>query len=460
MVTELTVSERRQRPGRLAGAAARHHTPTRASSPSYTIPLFICCLALPIYFFIGPLRLSPYRLVLLIALIPCFMSWISGKAGKVRSPDIYVLIFTLWAGLAFFVHLGFSDAIQAAGMFVIETMGSYLLARTMIRNAVQFRSMVRWLFIVILFLVPPAIFETITNIDLFNIILGKLFSVFPHGYIRPRWGMYRVFGPFEHPILFGVFCASAFSLSLYVLGYKKKMITKLLLAAPIILNVFISFSSGPLSALVTQGGIVFYEYITKRLPNRWLMLLGAFVAAYIFIDIMSERTPLRWLIAHAAFNPATANGRLIIWDGGSAAAISHPFFGTGGPWEHPTWMSDSLDMFWLANAVAYGIPAALAIGLATLRVLFKLGRFKFADPMLSSYRTGLVITIIGYILAGWAVHFWNATHCLLLFLLGSGMWMLDQEASEPDTKGDRKAKPGIRVHSHSKIAATMRKGAM
>ena len=272
--------------------------------------------------------------------------------------------------------------------------------------------------------------------------------------------MHRVQGPFEHPILFGVFCASAFGLSIYVLGYGKSIYKRLLIATPITLNVFISFSSGPLSALATQGVIVLYEYATRRLPKRWLLLLGAFVAAYIFVDIMSERTPLRWLIAHAAFNVGTAMGRLIIWDGGSAAALSHPFFGSGGSWEHPPWMSDSLDMFWLANAVAYGIPAALAIAMATLSVLFKLGRFKFADPMLSSYRTGLVVAIIGYSLAGWAVHFWNATHCFLLFLLGSGMWMLDQDASKPDTRADRKAKSYVHLRSHPKSIPTMRKGAV
>ena len=59
------------------------------------------------------------------------------------------------------------------------------------------------------------------------------------------------------------------------------------------------------------------------------------------------------------------------------------------------------------------------------------------DPRLAAYRTGLVVTIAGLCLVGWAVHFWNATLALFMFILGSGAWMLDakQPGHDHDAPG-------------------------
>ena len=35
-----------------------------------------------------------------------------------------------------------------------------------------------------------------------------------------------------------------------------------------------------------------------------------------------------------------------------------------------------------------------------------------------------------FFMVGWTVHFWGATYVLFLFLLGSGVWILDAK-SEP-----------------------------
>ena len=35
-----------------------------------------------------------------------------------------------------------------------------------------------------------------------------------------------------------------------------------------------------------------------------------------------------------------------------------------------------------------------------------------------------------FFLVGWTVHFWDAAYVLFLFLMGSGVWMLDVETKE------------------------------
>ena len=42
-------------------------------------------------------------------------------------------------------------------------------------------------------------------------------------YIDPRMGLERTFGPFDHPILYGVFSASAFSLAYFVIAERRLM---------------------------------------------------------------------------------------------------------------------------------------------------------------------------------------------------------------------------------------------
>jgi hypothetical protein len=42
-------------------------------------------------------------------------------------------------------------------------------------------------------------------------------------FIEPRMGLERTFGPFDHPILYGVFCASAFSLAYFVVAERRLM---------------------------------------------------------------------------------------------------------------------------------------------------------------------------------------------------------------------------------------------
>src|SRR3954467_15953300 len=70
--------------------------------------LFLLALVVPWVIFIGPLRASLYRLVLLVMILPCLGMWISGKAGRIRLPDMALVLFSLWCSLSFVVNNGFA----------------------------------------------------------------------------------------------------------------------------------------------------------------------------------------------------------------------------------------------------------------------------------------------------------------------------------------------------------------
>jgi hypothetical protein len=105
--------------------------------------------------------------------------------------------------------------------------------------------------------------------------------------------------------------------------------------------------------------------------------------------------------------------------------MRNPLFGTGfGDWQRATWMSDSIDNFWLLVAVRYGLPAFICLAAAMLLVMRALGRIDIDDAYVSRCRSGLLVSLAGLVFAACTVHYWNAIYCWLLFLLGSGMWML------------------------------------
>ena len=73
--------------------------PARARRNSTLISVFVFSLALPFFFYIGPARMSPYRLILVATFIPCLVAWLSGALGKVRLADILMLLTAAWGAI-------------------------------------------------------------------------------------------------------------------------------------------------------------------------------------------------------------------------------------------------------------------------------------------------------------------------------------------------------------------------
>src|SRR5690349_6982533 len=82
-----------------AGGQAAAARPRRIPKISPLIPIFVFALAMPMHFYLGPTRLSPYRLVLVLTFIPCLMAWLSGSVGRIRLPDIWMLLAAIWGAV-------------------------------------------------------------------------------------------------------------------------------------------------------------------------------------------------------------------------------------------------------------------------------------------------------------------------------------------------------------------------
>jgi hypothetical protein len=398
---------------------------TRKRKTSLLIPIFVFSLALPFFFYLGPTRLSPYRLVLVMTFIPCLMAWLSGSIGRIRPPDVLMLLTATWGAVVLVGMHGMDNRLQSAGIFVIETFGTFLFARRYIRDIYAFQRMVRSLVLMVIFLLPFAAYENFTGSPILIELFGKILPVYNVIGSEARWGLRRAQGTFEFSILFGVVCSSAFALSFYVNGAAARR-RGLLRSGLVGMAVVSSLSSGPLLSLFVQAILIIWDKVTASVSRRWGILATIVITAYFVVDLSSNRTPFDVFISYLTFNAETSYMRVHIWHYGTEAVMLHPIFGHGmDDWERPEWMGSSVDNFWLVTALRYGIPGFLFTACSFLSACFGLGRLRNLSFKVAQCRKGLIITICGLAFAICTVHVWDAPYVLIIFLLGSGMWIFD-----------------------------------
>jgi len=415
-------------------------------------PVFILLVALIVPWTVsfGPVAVSLYRLALIALALPTLIFWLSGKAGRIRAADILLVLFCIWASIATAVVHGPAEAIEPSGILFIETFSAYLVARCYIRTRQDLVAAVKLLFVLVLLLLPLAVMEAVTRqtvtLNLFRLILPSLEGTST----GLRWGLTRVQGPFEHPILFGVFCGGAVALTHLVLGEQVSTGQRWIMTAIVAATATLSLSSGPMATMTVQLGLVGWNWLLAKVHARWHILWAIVLAAYVVLELGSNQSAPQ-LLTRFAFDPWTAFYRLLIWEYGWGSVMAHPLFGTGfNEWLRPSWMPPSIDMFWLVPAVRYGIPGGGLFLLAFFAAVLAVSLRPCHDQKLVACRTAYLISMTGFHLVGWTVHFWGATYVLFTFLLGSGMWLLDapqDEAAAPPEPATRSVRRPLRTPS-------------
>lgn len=394
----------------------------RETSTPLPVLLFIVGLAMPpeASLVLGGLRISAYRAVLIAWFVPALMALVSGRAGRRPGADLCFALHAIWSAIAFGAWGGASAALESGGIYIVESLGAWLLARAYVRDAQHLRAIAVTMAKVTLFLLIFTVAESLTGKHLLRDAARAIFGGPPVFDIEKRAGLTRAFGSFDHPILNGMFCASAFGLALVADrdGSGRGFLPR---AFGIFIGAVTAVSSAPLAGVFVQAMLMTYERITRVIRGRFLYLCGTFLLVWVLITVCSNRSPMKVFFSYLTFNPSTAYSRLLIWEFGSAEVGRHPVFGIGlGEWQRPDWMhSSSIDNFFLATAVRFGLPSLvfLVLGLAlTLRGAMK----RDLRPTLARHRLAWSCAVIGLVFGGTTVHFWNALLSLFCFLVGAG----------------------------------------
>jgi hypothetical protein len=387
------------------------------------IAVFLISLLLPpeLSVEIGSLRLSGYRIVLLVMFLPCLYQLLTDPTKKISIADYLMLFTTAWCLLAILVNHDFVYMLETGGILAVEMLGAYLLARIYICSLDDFVAAANMFVLLICALLIFAIPETIT---------GKHYLRGPIEFFYPkRMGLHRVYGPFDHPILFGVFCALGLSYAYYIFaGGVVNNIKKLGVILLVIIATFLSVSAGPLIALFAQIGLICWEKITRTIPGRWWITTGGLVLIYIVLDIVSNRSPIALAISYASFSGQTAYFRLLIFDYGSIEVMNNFMLGIGfNDWTRPSWMPSSVDNFWLLTAMRYGMPCLVSMIAAILYLVIKTAKRKSDSLPIKNAAKSWAVGLAGLMIVGCTVTFWNSMFVLFFYSLGSGCWFLESQ---------------------------------
>lgn len=418
----------------IRGFAARMRAEDEVKLPKI-VTVYILCVVIPIYFFVGPLYLNTLRLLLLVMLIPMTIRLLSGKCGPLIATDGLFLAYFLWTIPALFVNNP-EAVLQQTGSTGAEFLGGYLMGRVYIRTRAQFLSLCRQLATTALVLLPFGLLEASNAHPFIPDLIRRIPSLLsvPDVNIPGRMGLNRVQNSFNHPIHYGLFCSVVFSLNFIALRLNENPVWRWISSALIGLGCFLALSSGALLALALQIGLIVWAFVLNKVTWRWWLLLGLGVVAYIAVDLLSNRTPFRVFLSYATFSSHTAYWRALIFEYGFQNAVDNPLFGIGlNDWERPEWMfGDSMDNFWLVVAVRFGFPAAVFIMAGYFLVLLRLIFFKIEnDDELSLIRRTWVFSFVGLTFTLVTVHIWSNIYSFVFFMFASGIWILTEDRNGP-----------------------------
>ena len=426
----------------IAGLGVQNATPSYSKNVRRRLlAVFLIALLLPIQPELGGQRLDPYRLLLLILFLPFLAAILKHRAGPFTIIDKMMVCYGSWTVVTLVFHHGMAK-LAYASILAIMLLGGYLAGRLLIRNAQDYRRFIEYFLVLLLILLPFALFELITSRMVITEIFGKLFPVISN-FNKMRYGLFRVQVVFPHAILFGLFCSIGFANVLYI--YRSHFFGCLVRLALVVGMTFMSLSSAPLLSIAIQSIAAGWDKVTR---GRWLILLISFVLMYAFLSLASNRGPIILLIEKLTFNPGTAWWRVYIWEYGVQSVMTHPLFGLGlNDWARPSWLSSTVDNFWLLTAMQAGIPALAFLVVAIVIHVFRIVRANELDAQTQRIRTGYLIALAGTALTLGTVHAWDALAVFIMFFIGSGSFLytpLPEDQRENKMKGTSHQKVGSR----------------
>jgi hypothetical protein len=420
---------------RAAAPAASPEAAPAARWESRLLAGFFVTLVVPGSFSVAGLALSPSRVFLIAVFVPLFWHWFRGRAGRITAGDVGILLYCFWIWVALFAVHGLGR-VHSAGIQFVEMFGGYLVGRTLVRSAADYRSFVRYLFWAMAFLLPFALAEFLTGWSPLRAVSEALLTVEERKINRqPRLGFVeRVQGPFAHSILFGLFCSLGVANFFFV--FREALVRRVARVGMALAMIFMSLSSAPFIAAGLQLLMMGWDRLFAFARARWVVLVVFGLAVLVALQAFAEGGVLGFVFETFLLMPQTGYGRLETLEWGTMSVLNHPFFGVGqGDWVRPYWKGHpTIDNFWLATAVRYGLPTLVFLwaGIACngLGILLRTD----LDPDEQRQRRGYLIALTGLVMILATVSVWGPVSTFVLTYVGAGVWFY---ARDPAPAGPR-----------------------
>jgi hypothetical protein len=413
------VTDRVAPPQSLEGTSkpALHIRPYGAER-SHSFVIWIALIGIflpPVPILVGGATFTPARIVVSLLLAPALVSLLNNSRRWVAS-DFFGIAAATWMLGSSSLNGGFKLYVGAEAL---DFLGGYFIGRAFFLGPTNLQTFSRALKFVVVSVVALAVLDAATGRQITLESLG----IKPHTQnLQPMETLLldsrnRAASVFPTSILYGAFCAASAAIFFYS---ERTNISRIIYVGVSLFGCALSQSSAPLLGSVIVAASVCYDRVLKQYPWRW-KVLALIVAGVTSLAFLVSNNPIVWIITHLTLNPATGFWRYTIWDICLNLISLSPWVGygltefKGHGW---TWwmLSLGVDCVWLVEALRYGLPCVLLLGLTIFSPFLRRNLNQRRNP--AEMRTGLSLAIITLVLIGLTVHFWDSAWLFFFLCVG------------------------------------------
>ncbi len=393
---------------------------------------FVISMFVPVEFFtmLGSVRLEAYRLVLAIALLYALIN-INRVLEQANLADILLVILIVLVFASFWYNHGPQKAIESTGIYAIETLGAFYLARLYITTPLCFYQIHQWFIVPLVLLTLPTIYEALSHHRILHDIAKTITG---HEGLDPRLytadymraGLLRATSLFEHPILYGTLMAMFFPFTI-MLWWRYRQFRQVLSTTGLAISMVLTFSSAPLLAIIFQTGTAVLARFWYGAKQFWIAFFTGSLALAFLIETFSNRGFFGILISYLTFNPNTGYFRLLQWQFTADDIRQHIMLGIGHhDWTRPywmEWMGNSIDSFWLLLILQHGLFALLLLLIACFYTAFSTLNLVHRHHEQTRWMVmAWIMSFMSLIFIGFTVDYFGKLQPAFFFMLGAINW--------------------------------------
>jgi hypothetical protein len=296
------------------------------------------------------------------------------------------------------------SAIPAAGGDALDFLGGYLISRAYFFGRPALDTFVRVLKVLAIIVIIVAVAESISGSYIIHKVAGSISGNAPEEE-GLRDGLLRASSTFDHPILFGVFCALTAAILLY---WEKTLLGRSVAAGICFLGCILSLSSAALMAFSIILVAFTYDQLLRRYSWRW----SAFwitIGTLTFAIFIVAAHPLNWVFSHLTFNPQTGYYRMMVWDVALTYIAQSPVIGYAYQFNNVI-LDNTVDSIWLVLSLRFGVPMFVLFFLTNIATFFPSQRDLkgTSDVHMDQMRRAFTLVLLMFMFTGFTVHFWKS----------------------------------------------------
>jgi hypothetical protein len=316
--------------------------------------------------------------------------------------DFLAFATVAWMIVASIASAG-ESAIATAGGDALDFLGGYLISRAYFFGRPALDTFIRVLKIFAIIVIILAMADTISGRPIVHNTIVPWDETWLEGQMRNGW--VRAMSTFDHPILFGVFCALTAAILLY---WEKTLLRRSVSAGLCLLGCVLSLSSAALMAFSIILVAFTYDQLLRRYPWRW-SAFWIIMGTLIFVVFVLAAHPLNWVLTHLTLDPQTGYFRMLIWDTALAYIAQSPVIGFAYHLNNVI-LDNSVDCIWLVLSLRFGVPMFVLFFLTNVAAFFPSRRnFKVTgDVHIDQMHRAFTLVLLMFMFTGLTVHFWKS----------------------------------------------------